>query len=241
MRIPLLYIPKTRYKKFLHFEKGNKADALIIPLGHDCHPAYTLQELKLRKISYPFDWLKIEPRQSIAYVVENIRDGFSHWISDLTRNERNYVISGRYPHAEFMHQNNLIENAGVRKKFRDRAARFLSVIKKKDLYFLHNLSADALKNENDVEFYIETIRQLTALFKENDHLYLYIRFDESEDENKAMVNLLLKRLEAFPSITTAKYIRFKQQYGNWGNPKCYKDLYADLGIKIRETYRFYIK
>jgi hypothetical protein len=241
MRIPILYIPKTRYKKFLHFEKGRSADALIIPIGQDCHPAYTLQELKLRTTSYPFDWLNTEPRQSIAYVLENIRDGFLYWISDLTRNENDYVISKRYPYVEFMHQNNLIENASIQEKFRNRAAKFLRAIKKRNVYFLHNLSADALKNESEVEFYIETIRQLTSLFKNHDRLYLYIRFDESETENKVIVDLLLKELEAFPSITTAKYIRLKQQYGAWGNPDLYQHLYNDLGIKTRETYRVYIK
>jgi hypothetical protein len=241
MRIPLIYIPKTRYKKFLHFEKSGIAEAEIIPLGHDCHPAYTLQELKLRTNSYPFDWLNIEPAQSIAYAVANIRDGFSHWIAELTRNEKNYVISKRYPYAEFMHQNDLIENMAMQKKFRTRAAKFLNTIKKKRVFFLHNLSADGLKDEVDLEFYIDSISQLTTLFKKGDHLYLYIRFDESEKENNAIVDSLLKQLGAFPSITTAKYIRFKQQNGAWGNPALYQNLYDDLGIKIRRTYRIYIK
>ena len=88
MRIPLIYIPKTRYKKFLHIEKRYNSDKLIIPLGCDCHPAFMLDSLHLRTTSLPFDWLNIDPIRTFEYVTENINDSFENFLKKPTKIRR---------------------------------------------------------------------------------------------------------------------------------------------------------
>ena len=104
MKIPLIYIPKMRFKKFLNIEKNYKSPSQIIPIGCDCHPAYVLDKLNIRKFSLPFDWLCIDPIRCLWYVADNIESNFEHFIKNLYRNENGYIVSEKYSFAEFMHE-----------------------------------------------------------------------------------------------------------------------------------------
>lgn len=43
----------------MYIENRYKCKHIIIPIGCDCHPAYMLSSIHLRKISLPFDWLNM--------------------------------------------------------------------------------------------------------------------------------------------------------------------------------------
>ena len=124
VKIPIFYNPATGRKKYLWAEKRYKYQKTIIPLGCDCHPAYTLQSLNIRKQSLPFDWLNTNPVKGLAYVIDNIEKGFKGFLSELERNEEGHIISTEYPFAEFMHEKKLIENQADRQKFKRRIERF---------------------------------------------------------------------------------------------------------------------
>ena len=46
-------------------------DTIYISLGHDCSVAYRLQQLKLRKVSLPFDWIRCNELKYITYCIGN--------------------------------------------------------------------------------------------------------------------------------------------------------------------------
>ena len=80
----------------------------IIPIGDSCHAAMTLNDVKLRQKSYPFDWVRIRIPKIISVLEEN----FTGWVnngeltnkynihqghhSNYTQNERKIMWTRRY-------------------------------------------------------------------------------------------------------------------------------------------------
>ena len=58
------------FKYVLKVSRQFKPTKAIIPIGCDCHPAYMLDKVKIRKESLPFDWLDTEPLLALQYAFE---------------------------------------------------------------------------------------------------------------------------------------------------------------------------
>lgn len=240
MRIPILYIPKTKFKKFLYLEQSYTCLNTFIPIGSDCHPAYTLQSLFLRKNSYPFDWLNIVPSKAIQYVDSNLQNKFSEFLTDVDMNERGYFVSKRFPESEFMHEKYLNTQEAV-DKFNRRIRKLLEVLKNEKIIFLHNIPANNINSEIEVNEYIHSVKQFLKNNCENGTLHIYVRFDENESENHELINSLTSKLNHL-DVKWCKYVRGFSKYGTWGDKRQYHKLLKSLSIDIRMTFpKIYLK
>jgi len=231
MRIPLIYIPKTTFKKFLYINKRFKSNKLIIPLGCDCHPAYMLNSLYLRNISLPFDWLNIDPIRTFEYVTENINDEFENFLKVPKLNERGYFISEHYSYSEFIHEKNL-NNQETINKFKRRIERFLDLIKKEQIAFLHNFPVNSLQKESDIYKYVNSIKLFKSLILPNSNIHIYLRYDENLFENEFLSEKLYNELNNL-NVKTYKYVRGLKKNGIWGLKSFYYSLLLNLGIKVK--------
>ena len=80
MKVKLKFSKKYNY--VLVIKKRFGASKFLIPIGCDCHPAYMLKSLNLRKQSLPFDWLDTKPLFGLKYVYENIVNKFNFFLLD---------------------------------------------------------------------------------------------------------------------------------------------------------------
>lgn len=236
MRIPIVYIPKTRFKRFLHIEKNFAATREIIPLGFDCHAAYCLQKLHIRTKSYPFDWLYTEPRMALDFINSNITEKFEGFLENLSQNANGSIVSASYPYAEFVHEPNLdTDNAG-QEKFRRRIARFIKQLKSTPTDFLFNLPASGINDISSVSIIAESAETFINIIKPEDRFCMYIRYDNSIEENSPLAKILIERLEKLPKISIARYCRDYDRHGIWGHPGKYPGLLADLGITLKVKF-----
>jgi len=229
MRIPLIYIPKTRIKRFLNIEKRFKCESHIIPIGCDCHPAHTLNSLNLRTFSLPFDWLNMDPLKSIAYVTKNINDRFVNFLADLQLNEKGFYISKKYPYVEFIHEKQL-ETSESKKKFLRRTNRLLDIVEEKKVLYIHNLPVNSISSEKDINTFIKDVQLFQAKISTNVHIYL--RYDENLFENNKLADEMFAELSNI-GVKTCKYIRSLNAHGVWGPKSAYVDLFERLDIKLK--------
>jgi len=241
MTIPILFIPKTRFKKFLIIEKKYSCRKEIVPIGCDCHPAFTLKKLNIRNKSLPFDWLNTDSIKGLQFISENLKNDFSGFLDSLYRNHRGQIVSEKYPYAEFLHEKKLIEQQSDRDKFIRRIDRLKRLLDN-EIYYLYNVKSDSLKSQTEVDSFYQSVIDFTSLLKNNQVLCIYIRYDESLEENESHCKKLLESLSGIKNVKIANYIREKKNEGIWGNKKYYPALYKALGIKIRLSFpRIYIK
>ena len=240
MRIPIIYIPKTRFKKFLYIEKRFKCNKLIVPLGCDCHPAYMLNSLYLRNNSLPFDWLNINPIRTFEYVTENINDRFENFLKNPKHNERGYFIAKNYSYSEFMHEKDL-NNKETINKFKRRIERFLNLIKTEQIYFIHNFPVNSILKESDIYQYINSIKLFQSIISPNSKIHIYLRYDENLFENELLSEKLYNELQN-SNVKTHKYVRGLKDNGIWGLKSCYYSLLSNLGIKLKMGFpKIFIK
>ncbi|MCB9189349.1 MAG: hypothetical protein H6599_08720 [Flavobacteriales bacterium] len=193
MNIPIIYIPKTKFKKYICIDKRYDCAKEIIPIGSDCHPAYTLQSLHLRKHSLPFDWLNTNPIKGLDFVHKNIQTSFSLFLDGLHKNERDHVVSKEYPFAEFMHEKNLIENKLDQDKFVRRIKRLQDIIQC-ECYFLYTIPSKSLKTEFEINEFYNSVISFESELNDKQQLCIYIRYDEHFNENEANCNALLEMI-----------------------------------------------
>ena len=241
MKIPIYYIPKTRFKKFLFIEKKYNCKTEIVPVGCDCHPAYTLQKLNIRKKSLPFDWLNTDSIKGLEFVSENLKNNFKDFLSNLYINTRGHIVSEKYPYSEFMHEKKLIEQKSDKDKFLRRIGRLKQLLNN-EIYFLYNITSNSLDSEKNVDDFYKSVIEFNSQLKNNQILCIYIRYDESLKENENHCKKLIKLLSNSKNIKISNYVREKKKEGIWGNEKYYPVLYKSLGIKINLTFpKIYIK
>uniref|UniRef100_UPI0039A49275 DUF1796 family putative cysteine peptidase n=1 Tax=Ornithobacterium rhinotracheale TaxID=28251 RepID=UPI0039A49275 len=246
MRIPIFYNVINRKKYFLYIEPVYQSTNEIIPIGQDCHPAYVLRKLHLRKYSLPFDWLNNNPIKAIAYADDNLRNKFDDFMKGLKKNERGKVVAEKYPYCEFLHNPDLIESEEEKMKFKRRIERILKIVKNSAPYFLNNVSAYAFESERDVYEYVGGLRDfLKNHLHELGRAAVYVRFDDFICENDSLSKLFLEleSLEkSFKGFKYVKYIRESNVDKAWGNPRSYPKLLRDLNIPLKKTgYKIYIK
>lgn len=241
MKIPLLYIPGTKIRKVLHIQKKYRYERTIIPLGSDCHPAYTLQKLNLRECSFPFDWLNTESIRGLLFVRKNVEDIFEYFMHNMKKNDFGHLVSERYPYSEFIHEKSIDDNAADRERFKRRITRFLRFLEK-DVSFLYNVTGSSFTTKEAVDFFYGSVVDFLSVMKKNDRLHMYIRYDEDCTENEIQCNRLIEKIGNLDQVVIVRYLRSKSRYGTWGNENKYLALYDELGIILKQTFpRMFIK
>ncbi|MCW3160401.1 papain-like cysteine peptidase [Chryseobacterium oryctis] len=236
MKIPLIYVPRTKYKYFLEIKKRYKSEKFIVPIGRDCHAAHSLDILNIRTQSLPYDWIRLKPILGLQIVSDNIKEKFEYFLHNLQKNEEGNTYAEKYPNAEFTHAKAVLTDANLRKTFEKRSKRLLNIIKETPVAYLYILEIDKFKDSNDVDFFHQTVLNFKEILKPEDSLHIYIRFDETIDENPIICKELIDKIKPINQVFITSYIREKQKYGIWGNEKAYPKLYKDLGIKIKQIF-----
>ena len=217
----------------LKINKQYKPVKALLPIGCDCHPAYMLSKLELRKESLPFDWLDTKPHLALNFAFETIQSEFRFFLNDLDKNEQGKVFSQKHPEALFYHFDDLIENKDFQKKIEERTQRFLKLYKNKACYFLHTVTSQAIETESDLQFVIQSIDKFSSILKPNDELLIYLRFDESINENSQNAQLLENAIQSYPQVKMISYVRHKEKFGIWGDETYYKKLVNNIGIHTK--------
>lgn len=240
-KVPILFNPRTGNRKYIIAERRYRCHKEIIPLGCDCHPAYALQSLNIRKQSLPFDWLNTDPVKGLAYVVDNIENKFQYFLADLERNEDGHIVSARYSYAEFMHEKSLIENEADKQKFSRRIKRFQELIHQ-DAIFIYNITSESLKSAAEVRKFYDSVTRFERLMSAGQILSIYIRHDESLEDNRVFCDELIEKVKEINKVSIASYITEKEKFGLWGNKKAYPRLFNLLGIDLHYSFpKVYVK
>jgi len=123
-------------------------DYYIIPIGPQCQCAQTIQNLKIRVASYPFDWIRDTTIQDVVNILEN-RHNF-----DVTRWNKFSNMSYYMPHDYKDDSHNaselLFEGGDLISKYKRRFERLFRVLDSgKPIYFLRfgdNRDIEKLQN-----------------------------------------------------------------------------------------------
>ncbi|AUC84426.1 hypothetical protein CW731_03530 [Polaribacter sp. ALD11] len=231
MKIKLKITKKHCYDIILN--KRWKSLKTIIPIGCDCHPAHMLEILNLRKQSLPFDWLDTEPIYSIKYAYENIVNKFNFFLRDLKEDNEGKVFSNKFKYSIFYHYDDLIINKKLQVKIQNRCINFIKLIKTKPIYFLNTVTSESINSNEKVKFFLNSVLEFQNILKRKDILIIYLRYDETQDENKLFCDKLIDELEFFDkNIRIIKYIREKKLFGIWGDEKKYTAFIRKIGISI---------
>jgi hypothetical protein len=98
---------------------------------------------------------------------------------------------------------------------------------------LHTVTSQAIEEQSDLQFVIQSIDKFSSILKPNDELLIYLRFDESLTENSHHVQLLEKAIQSYPQVKMISYVRQKEEFGIWGDETYYKKLVNDIGIQTK--------
>lgn len=226
-------IPFSHYSLLIEITSESKR--CILPIGSDCHPAYMLSKVGLRSISLPFDWLEVKPAFALNYVKANLEDRFDCFLKNLKINNANKIYAEKYPEALFYHYDNLIQNIELQGKIKNRTRRFLEFHDSMDCCFLLSLPSYCVSTREDVEFIKKSIVDFGGVLKENDELVIYLRFDNSFDENKENSTILEEFVSTLPQIKLFKYIRYLNDFGIWGNESEYLPFTRKMGLTTTAT------
>ncbi|MCL9805112.1 papain-like cysteine peptidase [Flavobacterium amniphilum] len=224
------FVYKIRISKQFRSKKS------IVPIGCDCHPAYMLTKMELRKQSLPFDWLDTKPSGALQYAFENIRDSFSRFMLDLAINEQQKVFASAYPDALFYHFDDLVINKPLQEKIGQRCKILLDIYNKGNCYFIHNTTSLNFDDSSKVDEFIASVEEFQTILKPDDELLIYLRYDESVSENQLYCEELIKQVNALSNCRMTAYVREKEKFGIWGDESKYKKLLNDLGVVCTETF-----
>ncbi|ADX68724.1 DUF1796 family putative cysteine peptidase [Weeksella virosa] len=233
MKIKLLRLnEKNRY---LHIYNRFYCQKNIIPIGSDCHAAYILNALNLRKQSIVFDWLFCNSKKGVEYVNKMIETNFSDFLCNLTKNERQHIISENYPYVEFFHEKNLIDSSTDRNKMSKRGKRFLEAIEKESCILLYVANYEFFKKESDTDYFIETLHQLNILTKNAHSIKIFIKCNQNVN-NFEQINYFVNSCNELKNVKAVKYFLDTQKYGAWGNVKDYIPLLTALEIPVKKHF-----
>ncbi|MCU7542449.1 DUF1796 family putative cysteine peptidase [Riemerella anatipestifer] len=233
MRI-ILWKGKRRDKS-LHIYTRFYSKERVISIGSDCHSAYILNAVNIRKESFVFDWLYTDSRLGIQYVNENIKNNFEFFLQNLVKNERGHIISEKFPMTEFFHEQNLISSEADRSKMRKRAMRFLNTIKKENVSFLYVINPEHFSNLEDIELFISSINELNKLTGNRHKLKIFIKCHINITDS-GIIDMLISSCKTITNVKIVRYFIDTKKYGLWGNSKDYFLLLKNLGIKIHRSF-----
>ncbi len=236
MKIPLLYIPGTTFKKFLYIEPRYVSDKNIIPIGCDCHPSYILKKLHLRKSGYPFDWFDTLPAKGLDYVNDTIASGFKYYLDGLKLNEAGNIIANKYPYAVMLHETNLESGSKGRVKLERRAIRFLTDFVKGNNYYLYILPVAGIHTTEEAELFFESARAFINSADAKSTLHIVLRYDENLNENPVISKILANGIKNLERTCFTVYVRNFAKYGLWGNPNDYPQLFKQLNLPVKRAF-----
>ena len=98
---------------------------------------------------------------------------------------------------------------------------------------MHTVTSQAIKEQSDLQFVIQSIDKFSSILKPNDELLIYLRFDESLTENSHHAQLLEKSIQSYPQVKMITYVRQKNVFGIWGDETQYKKLINEIGIQTK--------
>lgn len=234
MRIPIIYLPYTKYKFYIEIKRQYQHSKYIIPIGKDCHAAHSLRVMGLRPQSLPYDWIRLKNSHGLQTVKENITEKFEFFLDNLQVNEDGNTYAQKYPHALFTHAKNIINDQNLQNTFKVRVKRLLSLIDNQDISFLHVVDVGDFSQE-DTAYFVSSVKAFPEILKKDDSLHIYLRYDGKIINNDA-VNTILKELSNLPQIHITTYDRNKEIDGMWGNEQNYPKLYQKLNLKIKSKF-----
>lgn len=156
---------------------------VFISLGNNCSISYQLQNLGIKKYSYPFDWCKISISQ-LNDILENNFEDFSDinikkFSNNHLYNDNNkygsYLLHNKY-NITFAHELFINSNKNINKfklKLNKRIKRFLD---HKNDYIIFIIIEHKQSNENKL---LELVNKLNKYF--NYFKILYIKIDDIEN------------------------------------------------------------
>ena len=215
-------------KSKIYITKKFKSFHPIIPLGCDCHAAYLLDKMALRKKSYPFDWLNTQPLVGFNYINTQIETKFKNFLQHLEVNTRGHVISNHYPTTEFMHNYDLIQNGTSFNMLSRRAKRFLDDYQTKKQHFLYGLPLKALSSEKNVDNFKNSILEFIEKLYSSQLVYIYLTYEENPGDLT-----YYKYLNQSCNSAQVRFVLFERKIsqGPWGNEKEYPKLIEKFKIK----------
>lgn len=219
---------KLAFGYFVRINRQFKSKKVIIPIGYDCHPAYVLQKTTLRKESFPFDWMLTEPEKALDYAYSNIKNDFKYFMQNLTIDSKGDVIAQKYPEAAFYHFKDLRDNTTLQKKISKRCNNVLNTIKTKNVSYLFVVPSIHLNSDQAVECYYESIKRFLTILKQTDDLLVYVRCENSDEENRFFRTQLFQKISGLSQLNFAVFVLESDKYGLWANQHQYRSLLADL-------------
>lgn len=227
LKLPLL-------QKKLYVENRFHSNRVIISLGCDCHPAFLLDTLHLRKLSLPFDWLKTEPVKGLQFAEANIKEKFEFFLNDLTINRNGNVVSGKYPYSEFYHDRNIINDSFEQEKYARRISRFLSLKEGSDISYLYAVPLSDLRTTEIAEYFLNSIKLFLTVLKIHDTLHIYFRYENETFKNHSIFDYFIASTKSWDNVKICCYSLDSDRFGFWGNPKYYPTLLDDLKINVKK-------
>jgi len=229
-----MVIPVPFFNKNLFIEKRFYYRNPIVSLGCDCHPAFMLDTLHLRKRSLPFDWLRTAPTKGLDFVTANFRDNFKDFLTNLSVNPDGHIVSEAFPYSEFYHDTELITDPDDRERYRRRIKRLLVLKAEKKIDYLYVLSLSDLIQGKTAEVFLGSIKAFLNEIKDIDTLHIYFRWESPRPEELIVFNYFTENTKPFPNVVICLYLRDMRTYGIWGNQEKYGELLSDLKISVRK-------
>lgn len=119
-------------------------DIKYYSIGCDCYSANILKLLHLRHLAGPFDHIYTGSIYSPEYFSNLVDSSFKNFLSDLSLNNNNKVVSKHYPFTEFTHDDDLINTIDTKYKYQRRITRFMNDYKNAQCVFLLNINYDSI-------------------------------------------------------------------------------------------------
>jgi hypothetical protein len=96
-------------------------------------------------------------------------------------------------------------------------------------------ASDALPDQTSVEAMYDSVVRFTRLMKDSDKLYIYIKHEETLNENKECVDSFMQKIRDLDRTYITKYLKQTSQYGLWGDKKKFPDVFDQLTLPIQKT------
>ena len=147
---------------------------LFIPIGNACRPAHWLRERKLRKMSFPFDWMMCFNFNIVLDTLKNGTDAwFDNYEEDVNVNKKDRVVKDIDTGMVAMHD--FHKNAPINEQLKD----FKNKYKKRCNYLVKSI--EKVKNICFVCNRSESIEEIKDFLIEFSKLY--------KDKNITLVNI----------------------------------------------------
>jgi hypothetical protein len=210
-------------------------DYIYISIGKDCLPAKCLDILKLRKISMPFDWLSISPKNSFEYINDLIETRFFNFTNDLEYNINGRVISKHYPYIEFFHHD-LLKNIVIGRAKDDdknlietmnrRADRFINIIENisNRVIFIYHIENNNFKKYSDKLF--KDMKD----FNDNKNVKCTYKIIVLVSDNDDFNLDIPDKFHILEKFNICKYIKNSSIHGMYGNKYEFLDIIRSIEI-----------